>query len=64
MSFRKLIPKKKFDFCIQEFTKEGKAEEYMSLCMPFSKSLRAPDVYSTKNMQKYFEHFQLLTMIT
>jgi hypothetical protein len=29
----------------------------------WSKSLYAPDDYSTKNMQKYFKHFQSLTMI-
>jgi hypothetical protein len=30
----------------------------------WSKSLCAPDDYSTKNMQKYFKQFQSLTMIT
>jgi hypothetical protein len=29
----------------------------------WSKSLCAPDDYSTKNMQKYFKQFQALTMI-
>jgi hypothetical protein len=29
-----------------------------------SKSLCAPDDYSTKNTQKYFKQFQSLTMIT
>jgi hypothetical protein len=34
------------------------------ICRGLSKSLCAPDDYSTKNTQKYFKQFQSLTMIT
>jgi hypothetical protein len=39
---------------------EGEKQDYTW----WSKSRSVPDDYSTKNTQKYFKHFQSLTMIT
>jgi hypothetical protein len=44
--------------------KLGNATFLFSHCTVWSKSLCAPDDYSTKNTQKYFKQFQSLIMIT
>jgi hypothetical protein len=43
---------------------DKKEAENIKVSTGWSKSLCAPDDYSTKNTQKYFKQFQSFTMIT